>query len=178
MSSAHRSRFDRVVLTLALILAILPETGLGTQSQPPAPPPSVSQPQTQAPASSQPDTSETEIRALLKKQAADWNQGNLTAFMQGYWNSPQTEFVSSNGILRGWKTVLERYRAQYPNRGAMGHLDFSNLEITLLGPDAALVVGHWQLKRQAGTPSGFFTLIFRKFPEGWRIINDHTSQSQ
>ena len=23
-------------------------------------------------------------------------------------------------------------------------------------------------------PHGVFTLIFRKFPEGWRIVHDHT----
>ncbi|HEY6291190.1 MAG TPA: nuclear transport factor 2 family protein [Terriglobia bacterium] len=151
-----------------------PQSQAGTESSSGTP----SQPQTPASPPSQPATSEEEIRALLKKQVADWNRGNVTAFMQGYWNSPQTEFVSSSGILRGWKTVLGRYRTQYPNRDVMGHLDFSNLEITLLGPDAALVVGHWRLKRQSDTPDGFFTLVFRKFPDGWRIINDHTSQSQ
>ncbi|HUI41952.1 MAG TPA: nuclear transport factor 2 family protein [Terriglobia bacterium] len=120
---------------------------------------------------------EAEIRALLRQQVADWNRGDVTAFMQGYWNSPNTEFVSSNGISRGWQTVLDRYRKAYPDRAAMGHLTFSGLEITLLGPKAALAVGHWQLQRNSGAPGGVFTLVFRKFPEGWRIINDHTSQS-
>jgi len=176
MSNALLSRVYRIALAIAFSLAFLPGTGRGAQNQPPAPgqagAPSASPAGPQTPASP-----EAEIRALLKKQVADWNRGNVTAFMQGYWNSPETEFVSSSGILRGWKIVLDRYRAQYPNRAAMGHLDFSNLEITLLGQDAALVVGHWQLKRQADTPGGFFTLVFRKFTEGWRIINDHTSES-
>ena len=120
---------------------------------------------------------ESEIRALLEVQVSDWNRGDVTAFMQGYWNSPKTEFVSSRGILRGWKPVLDRYRKQYPDREAMGHLEFSGLEITLLGSDAALVAGEWRLARRSDALGGFFTLVFRKFPEGWRIINDHTSQS-
>jgi ketosteroid isomerase-like protein len=117
------------------------------------------------------------IRALLTAQVSDWNRGDVRAFMQGYWSSPKTEFVGSNGILRGWRTVLERYRKQYPDRAAMGHLSFSGLEINALAPDAALVVGHWQLKRQSDAPGGVFTLVLKKFPEGWRIINDHTSQT-
>lgn len=124
-----------------------------------------------------PPAAEVQIRSLLDHQVAAWNRGDIEGFMQGYWNSPETAFVSSNGILRGWQNVLNRYRKAYPSRAAMGHLDFSGLEITPLGPSAALVMGHWHLQRQKDAPEGVFTLVFRRFPEGWRIINDHTSQS-
>ena len=121
---------------------------------------------------------QSSIRAVLEAQVADWNRGDVIAFMRGYWNSPQTEFVGSSGILRGWQRVLQRYRKQYPDRHAMGSLAFSDLEVNLLAPDAALVTGRWRLKRQDDAPGGVFTLVFRKFPEGWRIISDHTSQVQ
>lgn len=130
-----------------------------------------------APLSDSGASPEGAIRAVLDAQAAAWNRGDVTAFMQGYWNSPLTEFVGPSGIVRGWQPVLERYRKAYPDRTAMGHLDFSDLEIDLLGPDAALVVGHWQLKRENDSPGGVFTLIFKKLPDGWRIIHDHTSQT-
>ena len=118
-----------------------------------------------------------EIRAVLKTQVAAWNRGDVAGFMQGYWKSPDTEFVSSEGVLRGWEKVLARYRKAYPNRSSMGHLEFSGLEVTELGPDAALVLGNWRLRRAGDQPQGVFTLVFKRFPEGWRIINDHTSQS-
>jgi ketosteroid isomerase-like protein len=57
----------------------------------------------------------------------------------------------------------------------MGQLDFSGLEVQQLSPDAALILGHWHLKRASGDVGGVFTLIFRRFPVGWRIIHDHTS---
>jgi len=142
-------------------------------SQPPSSPP----PCTPVPPPPSAESLEAGVRALLKKQVADWNRGNVTAFMRGYWKSSETEFVGTDGIMRGWQNVLDRYRKTYPDRASMGHLDFSNLEITVLGPEAALAVGHWQLKRENDTPSGVFTLVFKRFPEGWRIINDHTSQS-
>jgi beta-aspartyl-peptidase (threonine type) len=28
------------------------------------------------------------------------------------------------------------------------------------------------------TPGGLFTVIFRKFPEGWKIVHDHTSADE
>ena len=95
--------------------------------------------------------------------------------MQGYWNSPELTFAGSSGITRGWQPVLARYRTNYPDQQAMGHLDFSELEVHALGKDAALVVGRWHLQRSSDELGGIFTLIFQRFPEGWRIIHDHTS---
>jgi beta-aspartyl-peptidase (threonine type) len=56
------------------------------------------------------------------------------------------------------------------------NLDFSNLRVEMLGPEAAFVRGSWHLTMSDGkTPHGLFTLTFRKFPDGWKIIHDHTS---
>jgi ketosteroid isomerase-like protein len=123
------------------------------------------------------DDPETAIGKVLAAQQADWNRGDMGAFMAGYWNSPEITFAGSKGFTRGWTTVLERYRKTYAGKQAMGTLDFSDLEIRPLGPEAALVLGRWHLQRQAGDVGGIFTLVFRKFPEGWRIIHDHTTQS-
>lgn len=115
------------------------------------------------------------LRALLTAQAADWNRGDIDAFMRGYWNSPETTFAGTSGVSRGWQTVLDHYHKNYPDRATMGHLDFSEIEITPLGSDAALILGRWHLNRDAGPLGGIFTLVARRFPEGWRIIHDHTS---
>jgi ketosteroid isomerase-like protein len=115
------------------------------------------------------------LRALLASQAADWNRGDIDAFMRGYWNSPETTFAGASGISRGWQAVLEHYHRNYPDRATMGHLDFGEIEITPLGNDAALILGRWHLNRDAGPVGGIFTLVARRFPEGWRIIHDHTS---
>ncbi len=114
------------------------------------------------------------FRVLAQQQEA-WNRGDVSSFMNGYWNSPELTFSGSGGITRGWKPVLERYRKNYPDTQAMGHLDFSELEFHPLGNDAALVLGRWHLKRSSDELGGVFTLIFKRFPEGWRIIHDHTS---
>jgi beta-aspartyl-peptidase (threonine type) len=117
------------------------------------------------------------ILAILKAQQTDWNQGSIRGFMAGYWNSPELTFAGSKGFTRGWEPVLTRYEKTYADKAAMGTLEFSELEIRPLGRDAALVLGKWHLQRQAGDIGGIFTLVFEKFPEGWRIIHDHTTQS-
>ncbi len=116
------------------------------------------------------------ILAVLDEQESAWNRGDVDAFMKGYWNSPEVTFAGSSGITRGWEPVLERYRKSYPDQKAMGHLDFSDVEVRVLGKDAALVLGRWHLKRESDELGGVYTLVFQRFPEGWRIIHDHTSQ--
>jgi ketosteroid isomerase-like protein len=115
------------------------------------------------------------ITAVLTKQQEAWNRGDVATFMEGYWNSPDVTFAGSSGITRGWQPVMDRYRMNYPDQKAMGHLDFSDLEVHPFGKDAALVLGRWHLKRDAGELGGIFTLVFQQFPEGWRIVHDHTS---
>jgi ketosteroid isomerase-like protein len=120
---------------------------------------------------------DAQIRALLDDQTAAWNRGDVEAFMAGYWKSEETEFVGANGVSRGWQALLERYRKNYPDRKAMGQLSFLNLEIHIVCPDAAYAIGQFKLERENDRPTGFFTLNFRKFAEGWRIVADHTTGS-
>jgi ketosteroid isomerase-like protein len=122
------------------------------------------------------DSAGTAITAVLSKQQDAWNHGDVAAFMEGYWNSPGLTFAGTSGVTRGWQPVMDRYQKNYPDQKAMGHLDFSDLEVRPLGKDAALVLGRWQLKRDSDEMGGVFTLVFQRFPEGWRIIHDHTSR--
>ena len=123
------------------------------------------------------ESDNAQIRALLVQQTAAWNRGDIEAFMAGYWKSEETEFVGANGVSRGWQALFDRYRKNYPDRKAMGRLAFSNLEIHVVCADAAYAIGQFELKRETDRPTGFFTLNFRKFPEGWRIVTDHTTGS-
>jgi ketosteroid isomerase-like protein len=116
-----------------------------------------------------------EIRAVMSAQAAAWNRGDIDGFMNGYARSDATEFVSGDKLTRGWQTVRDRYQKKYDSREKMGALTFSELRITPLGTDAALVIGRWKLVRKNDKPHGRFTLLFRRTPAGWRIVHDHTS---
>ena len=117
----------------------------------------------------------SDINTVMNNQAADWNRGDIDAFMRGYWNSEKLVFVSSDGVTRGWQPTLDRYKKSYDTRAKMGTLTFSELEINVIAKDAAVVLGSWSLAREKDNPHGKFTLIFRKFREGWRIVHDHTS---
>ena len=118
---------------------------------------------------------EAQIRAVMDEQAAAWNRGDIDGFMQGYWRSEDLVFVSGTNVTRGWQPTLDRYKKSYDSRAKMGTLSFTGLEINVLSKDSAYVLGTWSLKRESDEPGGKFTLIFRKFKEGWRVVHDHTS---
>jgi len=117
------------------------------------------------------------IRTVLEAQRDAWNRGDIEGYMDGYARSPDTVFVSGDNINRGWQTVMDRYKKNYNSREKMGTLTFSDLEITLVGNDAAIVLGRWHLKRASDEPHGRFTLIFRNTKQGWKIVHDHTSSA-
>ncbi len=121
---------------------------------------------------------ESEIRAVLTAQQNAWNRGDLVAFMEAYENTPRIAFVGQTGVRHGYDEILARYRSRYGTPESMGKLLFTILEFEGMGDGFARLIGKFELQRTAaggGNASGYFTLIFRKTPQGWKIIHDHTS---
>jgi ketosteroid isomerase-like protein len=116
-----------------------------------------------------------EISALLHAQAEAWNKGDIDGYMDGYWKSDSLIFTSGATVQRGWNATIRKYKTSYATREKMGRLEFSDLEISGLSDSSAWVLGRWKLLRAHDSPGGVFTLIVRKFTDGWKIIHDHTS---
>ncbi len=126
---------------------------------------------------SSPSGAEAAVRKVLDGQVAAWNKGDLEGFMGSYWKSPELVFFSGGTRTQGWDATLQRYKKRYQEGGhEMGLLELRNLEVQVLGPDAAFARGEWHLTMKDGSqPHGLTTLIFRRFPkEGWRIVHDHS----
>jgi len=121
----------------------------------------------------------TAITQVLKDQQVAWNRGDIDAFMRGYDNSLETTFIGKT-VSHGYQPILNRYKAHYATREAMGTLDFSDHAVMMLGKNYAVVIGRFHLTRSAaggGDASGIFSLTFERKPEGWRIILDHISST-
>ena len=122
------------------------------------------------------DAAADEVRTLLSTQQAAWNAGDLDGFMAGYRMSEDITFYSEGKVETGWVGLRERYEKKYRAGGqSMGTLTFSDVTVDVLAPDAALARGRWKVEWEGRTASGFFTILLREFPEGWRIVHDHTS---
>lgn len=117
------------------------------------------------------------IEAVLHQQEIAWNQADVPAFMEGYWKSDGLAFVGSGGAVFGWEATKDRYLKNYPDAAAMGKLRFEIIRMQQVNQGVAQVIGKFILERTDETLSGYFTLVWRKFEDGWLIVSDHTSSS-
>jgi len=115
-----------------------------------------------------------EIQLIMKQQQESWNSGSIEGFMKYYWKSNEFTFQSGDKRLNGWDELFKMYQTNYSGKN-MGTLDFTDIEVNVLTDDVAYVLGRWRVTRQDSFKQGLFTLIFKKFDNGWRIIVDHSS---
>jgi ketosteroid isomerase-like protein len=122
-------------------------------------------------------TAKEEVQQVLQQQSECWSKGDLECYMQGYWKSDSLLFVGSRGLTYGWQPTLDNYKRGYPDASAMGKLTFDLKEMRSLSSEVMLVVGKWHLQREAakGNLEGHFSVLFKKFEDGWKIIADHSS---
>ena len=123
----------------------------------------------------QEDADFAQIRAALMQQEADWNKGDIPAFMEVYWKSDQLQFIGAAGVTKGWQQTLDGYKRRYPDRDAMGQLTFGIVSMEKLSKKSVFLVGTWDLKRKNDAPGGHFILIWKKINGKWVITADHTS---
>lgn len=131
----------------------------------------------------EPNSEEATIRTAIAEQAEAWNRADIPAFMQSYEHSPETTFIGAN-IGKGYEKILERYQKNYSTPEQMGKLTFSDIEVRMLPgscgkAEFAVVTGRFHLERtqkgEAKKDDGIFSLVWRKDPQGWKIVLDHTS---
>jgi ketosteroid isomerase-like protein len=114
------------------------------------------------------------IMKVMNAQEQAWSDGNVDEFMKGYWQSDSLMFVGKNGIKYGWQTTLDNYKKSYPDKAAMGKLEFEVIKLEVNG-ESAFMLGKWSLIRAEDNPNGYFDLYWKKINNNWVITIDHTS---
>jgi uncharacterized protein (TIGR02246 family) len=118
---------------------------------------------------------EAAIRAATAASSAAWNRGDIKGHLAIY--DEATTFMTTDGPRPGVAPIEEAFLKKYFNNGVPKQsLAFSQVAVRRLGDDAALETGRFQLSG-GGLPeqSGWFTLVWKRTPEGWRVIHDHSS---
>ena len=118
---------------------------------------------------------EKAILDILDRQTKSWNEGNLDAFMNGYWQNDSLVFIGKSGLSYGYGKALSNYQKTYSDTAQMGKLNFNILQLKRLSHEYYYVIGKWYLKRSVGDISGHYTLLFRNINGRWTIIADHSS---
>ena len=118
-----------------------------------------------------------EIHELMREQEKSWNMGNIDDYMEKYWDNDSLIFIGKSGINYGWKKTISNYKKSYRNKNEMGELKFKNIICNPLNDSTHIITGKWSLIRNdsIGNINGYYTLLWIKKLNGWKIIYDHTS---
>ena len=142
-----------------------------TQAKPPA--------TTTAPA----QTSDSDaVLVTFNKLIDGIKKADVKAVTSVYWNSPRLNLYNYNGtVTKGWEQMRQNRESSYPEIKEVD-LKVRDVNVTMLGRDAALVTCLWtQSQNYKGTPetaSGRMTLVFRKVGPAWKAIHLHSSPDQ
>jgi ketosteroid isomerase-like protein len=112
--------------------------------------------------------------AQLQATTADWNKGDIDAFVVPY--DASSTFMTREGPV-GREAMKAHYKDVFVGASAKPRpLRFERVTVRPLGDDHALMTGRFVLGGD-GTPdqSGWFTLVWMRTPLGWRILHDHSS---
>ena len=117
--------------------------------------------------------------ATFNKLRAGITHANVNEVTSVYWNSPRLNLFNYNGtVTKGWEQMRKNRESSYPEIKDV-KLDVRDINVTMLGRDAALLTCLWtQSQNYKGTPetaSGRMTLVFRKVGNAWKAIHLHSS---
>jgi ketosteroid isomerase-like protein len=120
-------------------------------------------------------TDEQQVYNVILDQLRYWNAHDIERYMECFWKSPDLLVVNDGEQVLGWAEVLATYQRGFPNRDQMGSVTLQRVKLQKLGPDFFLGLS-WFVVRTNGRDSySTDTMIFQRFPEGWKVISDHSS---
>ncbi len=117
---------------------------------------------------------EQQIRALLNGTAEGWNKGDLPQYLSVY--TPDATEMRSTGPAGGVEAIEETMKKGFWKTGRpLQNLRYESVVVRMLGKEGALVTGQYVLSG-ADRPdrTGWFTSVWKKTKDGWRMIHDHS----
>ncbi len=117
---------------------------------------------------------EKAIRAVLQMTAEGWNKGDLNQYLSAYVKEA-TEMLST-GPAGGVEAIEKTMREGFWKNGKPAQmLRYENIVVRMLGKKNALVTGQYILSGGGRADrSGWFTTVWTKTKDGWRMIHDHS----
>ena len=129
-----------------------------------------------------PEAGPQAVRAAFNKLLDGIRKADVKLVTDVYWKSPQLNLFNYNGtVTKGWEQMRKNRESSYPEIKDV-KLDVRDVNITMLGLNAALVTCVWtQSQEYKGAPetaSGRMTLVFKKVGPAWKAIHLHSSPDQ
>ena len=139
---------------------------------------------------------EAEVKAAFDKWNDAWNRGDLQGYLDAYWDSPETRYVSeslktvsfADGIVvRGKKNIDKVFTDVFvrskmmllkedTRKGVAGMLSLVKLQVTPASTSNAVVFGEFKIDMTDSlSRTGVFTIHVRKERGLWVIVSEHAT---
>jgi hypothetical protein len=118
------------------------------------------------------------ITSLIAKQYQSWRVGDIEGYMAAFWKSPLLVYIIDSDVVFGWANAYGMVRRDFPSGGDAGNPVLERLQVNAATADTAISVEWWTVHFNAFDVHGNTSSTWNKFPEGWRIIQCHTSSSE
>jgi ketosteroid isomerase-like protein len=118
------------------------------------------------------------VTQVLNDQYAAWNRHDIDAYMTAFWQSPNLIFVTEGQVCLGWQDTNAMFQRNYSNRELMGIAIPERIQVNVISDDSAITLEWWTVRFKKTNVHGLSTASWRKFSEGWRIVENHTSTAE
>jgi ketosteroid isomerase-like protein len=116
-----------------------------------------------------------QVYAVILDQINYWNAHDIEHYMDTYWKSPDLLVVVEGEQIIGWGEMLAAYQRGFPDRKEMGIVTLQRVRLQQISPEFYLALSWYTFTRNTKNSYCTDTMIFRKLPEGWKIITSHAS---
>ena len=139
---------------------------------------------------------EMEVKAAFDKWNDAWNRGDLQGYLDAYWDSRETRYVSeslkavpfADGIVVHGKKNIDKVFTdvfvrsktmllkEETRKGVAGLLSLVKLQVTPASSTNAIVFGQFNIEMTDSlSRSGVFTIHVRKEQGLWVIVSEHAT---
>jgi ketosteroid isomerase-like protein len=121
-------------------------------------------------------TPEKDVRQKIVAMMAAAEALDANAFMQTYWQSPALRITFDSETMAGWKIILQEQQKWWSHKDAgIKFIEDQPPLITAQGPQVVTSI-QWINVSTNSTPKPsklVITSVWKKLPEGWRVILAH-----
>jgi len=124
----------------------------------------------------QPQSAEIEVRSALVEMNAAAAELDADRFMVWYWNSPSLVITFDDQTMEGWQAILSQQKEWWSDKSSGVQYAEERPAMVIVQSADVVTTVQWMAVRDgqgALLTRLVVTSIWKKLPEGWRIVLAH-----
>lgn len=126
----------------------------------------------------QAQSGEDQVRQAIMDMNRAAQRLDADAFMRSYWRSPRLAITFDGETMRGWDIIAREQRKWWADKSAGIRFDEQRPAEIVSQGDGVVTSLQWMQVSRAGDQKParlVITSVWKKLPEGWRVVLAHES---